>query len=376
MMRKIAVVNQKGGCGKTTTAVNVSNFIALGGKRVLLVDLDPQGHAALGFGFETDQMETSIYEVLMGEIAAGASVQSLRANLDGILSDVLLSAFEQVMAGIPEREYRLKLALKEIEDSYDYLIIDSPPNLGLLTYNGLLASKEVIIPVDSSSFSLYGLGRLLDTIRMIEEKEKHQVSVKILAANIDRRTKFSRSVVETLRTRFPDNCFETIVKTCTRLREAAGRGKPIAEYDRRCAAFHDYSDLSGEIIDQEVDFESCFTPLTFQRLNLAELLPQQPAFVTANRENSLLEDEGRTVEFTMDAPANADVQIAGDFTSWQLETLDLETLQGKKLWRKVFYIKPGSYQYKYMIDGQWIPDPNNGRTVSDNYGGANSLIEV
>jgi len=371
-MRKIAVVNQKGGCGKTTTAVNVSTFLALGGKRVLLVDLDPQGHASLGLGVQTDQIEKSIYEVLLGETAVTASIQRLRANLDGILSDVVLSAFEQVMAGIPEREYRLRIALGEVEDSYDYLIIDSPPNLGLLTVNGLLASEEVIIPVDSSSFSLHGLGRLLDTIQIIEEKMEHQLSVKILATNIDRRTKFSRSVVETLNKRFPDNTFETVIKTCTRLREAAGRGKPIAEYDRHCAAFREYQDLSGEIIEQETNLAKSFTPLAFQKPNLAGLLPQQPGLVQDKAEDT----EGRTVAFTVEAPENANVQIAGDFTSWNPETLDLWTSNGKQLWRKVFFIKPGLYAYKYLINGQWLADPNNCKTVSDSFGGANSLIEV
>jgi chromosome partitioning protein len=375
-MRKIAVVNQKGGCGKTTTAVNLSTFLGLGGKRVLLVDLDPQGHAALALGVQTDQIERSIYEVLMGEVAATAAIQSLRANLDGILSDVVLSAFDQVMSGIPECEYRLRLTLREIEDSYDYLIIDSPPNLGLLTFNALLASEEVIIPVDSSSFSLHGLGRLLDTIQIVEEKMEHQLSVRILAVNIDRRTKFSRSVVETLRSRFPDNTLETVVRTCTRLREAAGHGKPIAEYDRHCAAFREYYDLSGEILDQETNAAKRFTPLAFQKLNLAGLLPQQPAFVRGQEEDTLSETEGRAVVFTLEAPDDAKVQIAGDFTSWNPETLDSWTSNGKQLWRKVFFIKPGSYEYKYLINGRWLRDPCNTRTVSDNFGGTNSMIEV
>jgi chromosome partitioning protein len=376
MMRKIAVVNQKGGCGKTTTAVNVSTFLGLGDRRVLLVDLDPQGHASLAFGFQTDQIDKSIYEVLLGEISATASIQRLRPSLDGILSDVVLSSFDQVMAGAPEREFRLREALGELEGSYDYLIIDSPPNLGLLTLNGLLASEELIIPVDSSSFSLHGLGRLLETIQVIEEKMRHQLSVKIIAANIDRRTRFGRSVVETLKTRFPDNSYETVVKTCTRLREAASLGKPIAEYDKRCRAYHDYQELSREILDQETDVATRFTPLAFQRLNLAELLPQQPTFVGVKGEDTLGEAEGRTVVFTMEAPKDAKVQIAGDFTNWNLESLDWWTSNGKQLWRKVYFIKPGSYAYKYLIDGQWLPDPNNGTTISDNFGGTNSLIEV
>ena len=129
------------------------------------------------------------------------------------------------MAGGNEREYKLAQSLVDIENDYDYLIIDSPPSVGLLTFNGLVAAEEVIIPVDPSSFSLHGLGKLLDTIQIIEERVDHQLSIKILPTNIDRRTNFCKGVVETLKARFPENCFETIINTCTKLREAASLRK-------------------------------------------------------------------------------------------------------------------------------------------------------
>ena len=159
-MRRIALVNQKGGCGKTTTAINLASCLAGKGKKILLIDLDPQGHSAMGFGVKPEQVEKSIYEVLLNEIPLSQAIRGLRENLDAVFSNVVLSAFEQVMAGAPEREYQLSSRLEDIENRYDYLIIDSPPSIGLLTFNGLMASEEAIIPVDSSSFSLHGLGKL------------------------------------------------------------------------------------------------------------------------------------------------------------------------------------------------------------------------
>jgi len=171
-MRIIALVNQKGGCGKTTTAINLASCLANAGKKVLLIDLDPQGHVALGLGIGTEEMDKSIYEVLLGETPITNAIVSLSDNLDAVLSDVVLSAFEQSMAGTPGRENRLRQSLKIVANDYDYLIIDSPPSVGLLTFNGLMASNEVIIPVDPSYFSLHGLGKLLETIQIIEEQDQ------------------------------------------------------------------------------------------------------------------------------------------------------------------------------------------------------------
>ncbi|MBW1979832.1 MAG: ParA family protein [Deltaproteobacteria bacterium] len=274
-MRTIAIVNQKGGCGKTTTATNLASFLAAMKRKVLLIDLDPQGHSALGFGVRPDQIENSIYEVLLGEIPISRAIKPVRKNLDAILSDVVLSAFEQVMAGVRGREFKLKRYLKNVQADYHYTIIDSPPSVGLLTFNGLMASKEVIIPVDSSFFSLQGLDMLLETLRLIEERAKHRLSIKILATNVDRRTNFCRRVVETLRARFPRNCFETIINMCTALREAASLGKPILEYDRQCPAFRDYYALAKEIIQQETRIKAKkYVPVDFHKLRLSEMLPE------------------------------------------------------------------------------------------------------
>lgn len=351
-MRKIALVNQKGGCGKTTTAVNLASCLSLKGKRVLLIDLDPQGHSGLGVGIEHEQIEKSIYELLLGQIKIKEAIYVVHENLHIVLSDVVLSAFEQIMSGVAGREFRLNKCLGDLAREYDYLIIDTPPSVGLLTFNGLMACHEVIVPVDSSAFSLHGLGKLFETLKLIEEKRQRAFSVRILATNLDRRTKYSKTVLKTLREDFSDQCFDTIIHTSTRLREAAAQGKPIAEYDTNCRAYRDYAGLTKELLSAEA-------AMAGNELTAMPLVPAE-----------------KTVVFALKAPAHADVQIAGDFNNWQPEALSYTEATEAPLWWKGISLKPGSYQYKYLLDGQWIADPHNENRSDDPFGGINSLIEV
>ncbi|MDY6986563.1 MAG: AAA family ATPase [Thermodesulfobacteriota bacterium] len=354
-MRRIALVNQKGGCGKTTTAVNLASCLAGEGRKVLVIDLDPQGHVGLGLGMQPDGIEESIYEVLSGKIQIGEAMRTLGKNLDAVFSHVVLSAFEQVMAGVPQREYKLAQSLKDIEENYDYLIIDSPPSVGLLTFNALMACDEAIIPVDSSSFSLNGLDKLLETIQLIEQNAGHEVTFKILATNVDRRTNFSNRLVETLKARFPENCFETGINTCTRLREATSAGKPIALFDKHCAAFHDYQNLMKEILEEEAELA-----LT--------------SFVKA--ETRPTESLGKEVAFIIEAPDYARVQIAGSFNNWMPESLHLTHSHGRPVWQKAIRLTPGLYQYKYLVDGNWMTDPTNKKIADNLFGSKNSVINV
>ena len=345
-MRKIALVNQKGGCGKTTTAINLASSLASRGKKVLLIDMDPQGHSGLGLGIQPDQMETSTYEVLLGSIPLQQAILVLNENLAGVFSNVVLSAFEQQLAGLPEREYKLSHCLEGTSDQYDFLIIDCPPSVGLLTFNALLAADEVIIPVDPSSFSLNGLEKLLETLQLIQKRTGHTLPFTILATNIDRRTNFGRAIIDSLQTRFPGNSFKTFVNVCTRLREAASLGKPINEYDRHSTACRDYNDLSEEVLAR--------TP--------AEL----------PRESS----KKREIVFSLRAPHEATVLIAGDFTDWVPRQLRLTEALDGPLWQTTMRLRPGTYQYKYLVDGQWLPDPSNHKKIENNFGSSNSIISI
>ncbi|MFH1675153.1 MAG: AAA family ATPase [Pseudomonadota bacterium] len=359
-MKRIALINQKGGCGKTTTAINLASCLSMEGKKVLLIDLDPQGHSALGLGVKPDEIVNSIFEVLLRKVSISEAIQTVRENLDAVFSNVVLSAFEQIMAGVPDREYILTRCLEEIGNRYDYLIIDNPPGVGLLTFNGLMASQEVIIPVDPSSFALQGLEKLLETMQLLEKTADHKLSIKILATNVDRRTRFARRVVEELKTNFPVHCFKTIINTSTRLREAASHGKPIGEYDKNCASFRDYYNLTEEILTEAAEKKT--------EISIFESL--------LNVDRSQRRPEGKEILFALEAPEEEKIQIAGDFNGWMPQHLRLTYSEGKPMWRKIMRLKPGTYQYKYLIDNKWVADPGNHDTVDDLFGGLNSIVRV
>jgi chromosome partitioning protein len=378
-MRKIALVNQKGGCGKTTTAINLARCLAGMGKTVLLIDLDPQGHVALGFGVKSDQIQTSVYEVLLGQVPVTRAIRTLRERLDAVLSDVILAAFELVMAGAQEREIKLKRAIDEVSARYDYIIMDSPPSLGLLTFNALLASEEAIVPVEPSFFSLQGLQRLLETIQMVENKANHRLSVKILATNFDRRTNFCREMFSLLQARFPEHFLATVIRNCTALREAARQGKPIGEYDQKCSAFADYQDLAREVLNRESTWSTTpGTAIDLERLSLAELAGETDtmAALALKAASGSRQPAEREVIFSLEAPAQAVVQLAGNFNNWVPESLQLTDSHGTQVWHKTISLKPGSYEYKYVVDGRWLLDPHNSRAIHDPYGGLNSVLNV
>ena len=358
-MRIITLVNQKGGCGKTTIAINLASCLAEKGEKVLLIDLDPQGHSALGLGFKPDQSAKSLYEVLLGEIPIEEAIHNLRDNLDILNSDVVLSAFEQVMAGVEGREFKLTQSIKPIQNNYRYIIIDSPPSVGLLTFNGLMASSEIIIPVDPSTFSLNGLDKLLETISIIEEKAHHKLSIKIVPNNIDMRTNFCRKLVEKLKEDFPLHCMNSFIHSSTALKEAASLGKPIIDHDRQCNAFRDFQNISHEII------------------NSTDKTAVETGGLTAvMATDQMMNPATNKVVFSLEAPPDVTVQIAGDFNNWVPESLHRAYIHGKSVWHKAIPLKPGAYAYKYVIDGNWITDPANSETVDDHRGGKNSFIQV
>lgn len=343
-MRKIVLVNQKGGCGKTTAAINLACSLAAKGKKVLLVDMDPQGHAGLGLGIQTDRSRKTIYEVLTGSIALQEALHPVRKNLAVIPSNVVLSAIEQLLAGRQDRELHLAKQLSGQDALYDFLIIDCPPGVGLLTFNALLAADEAIIPVDASPFSLHGLDKLLETFELIREKTGRAISYQVMPSNIDQRTSFGRSVIQKLSKRFGQNCSSSIINTCTHLREAAALGKPIMDFDRRCAGSRDFMKFTEEI------------------------MRRKPAPAATKK--------ARPVTFKLEAPQDALVQIAGDFTNWQPEKLELKENSAGPIWQIVKRLGRGTYQYKYLVNGRWISDPSNGTTRENCYGNANSVISV
>jgi chromosome partitioning protein len=252
-MKTIAVVNQKGGCGKTTVSINLASALAEAGQRVLLVDMDPQSHCAVGLAVPEEQIEQSIYDVLISRsrnepIKLTEILWQISDRLELAPASIDLSAFEQQMAGITERESCLKEALNEMKESYDYTIIDCPPAVGLLTFNALRAATEVIVPVETGYFALHGLSKQLETLSILSRRCSQQVNVRVLASMYDIRTKMAREILADLRSRFGEKMLDTIVSFNTKIKEASSFGQPISEYDPASKGRKDFSALAEEIL--------------------------------------------------------------------------------------------------------------------------------
>ena len=250
MSRIIAVVNQKGGVGKTTTAVNLAAYLANLGKWVLLVDIDPQGNATSGFGIDHANNKLSIYDsIINGRSIREVIQESPVLGCRVIPSNINLAGATVELVNLAEREFRLKNALVEVENSYDYIIIDCPPSLGLLTINGLVAAREVLIPVQCEYYALEGLAQLLSTINLVRDNLKP--SLEILGAVLtmfDSRNKLSRDVFEEIYKYFPKKVFRAVIPRATRLAEAPSFGKPICLYDPSSKGAKAYERLAREIM--------------------------------------------------------------------------------------------------------------------------------
>jgi len=369
-MRTIAVVNQKGGCGKTITSINLSAFLAREQRRVLLVDMDPQGHATLGLLTDAAQPSRTMYEVFLPDAGRpptglGDVIRPVRENLDVAPSDILLSAIPETLAGRVGREDILSEAMASVEGRYDYVIVDCPPNVGLLTFNTLKACSEAIVPMDPSFFSLHGLGKLLETIEVLAKETDHHIAVRALVTLYSGRSAFAKAVLDEIRRHLDGRHFETVIRYSVKLAEAASHGVPIAHYSRDCVGFDDYRALAVEVLQQE-----------------AAMRQRERVTIKRNATGASARDDGagssvpavtpEGVMFTIEAPDAERVQLAGDFNNWTLDGNDMEAMDG--VWKKVVKLPPGRYRYRYVVDGRWQNDPLNATVEPSPYGGEDSVL--
>lgn len=253
MAKIISLVNQKGGVGKTTTAINLATYLAEAGKFVLLVDLDPQGNASSGLGFNIREMSKSLYHAMIGQEHPKNVI--FKTTMTG--HDLMPSSQDLAGAGIElvhmdNREFKLYDVLRQIRTDYDYIIIDSPPSLGLLTINGLVASDEVLIPVQTEYYALEGLSQLLETINLV--RENLQPDLKVMGAVLtmyDRRNRLARQVVREMRDHFPGHVFDSVIPRSVRLAEAPSFGKSILGFDAFSKGARSYKNLAREIIERD-----------------------------------------------------------------------------------------------------------------------------
>lgn len=257
MAKIISLINQKGGVGKTTTAINVSTYLADFGKKVLLVDLDPQGNASSGLGIDVRNLKKGLYNALIGIDHPSDVI----LKVEGAGHDLMPSSQDLAGAGIElvnfdNREFKLYDVLRKVRNDYDYIIIDSPPSLGLLTVNGLVASDEVYIPVQTEYYALEGLSQLLETIDLVKKHLQPRLEIGgAILTMYDRRNRLARQVVKEMREHFPGYVFESLIPRSVRLAEAPSFGKSILHFDSFSKGARSYKNLAKEILEKDAKKE-------------------------------------------------------------------------------------------------------------------------
>lgn len=377
-MRIISIANQKGGCGKTTTAINLAAALSQNGRRTLLIDLDPQAHASLGLNLEN---QDSIYNVISKltprKLKVDNIIKKVQGGFDIVPSSILVGTLEQELADEIGRETKLLDIIDTIRARYDYILIDCPPSLGFLTINAIRASDEVIVPVETSRFSMQGVDHLLDIVRLIRERLNHPVEYKILITMFDSRLRHSFSMLNKIRDQYPSGLFDTIVHTNVKLKESAVMGQTVAEYDKYCRGSKDYFSLAKEIITVEA-------PAVVASAAAASASAAADAAPAV--ENNRLSDAMQAMvrehaagmmetRFVLEAPEARSVYVTGSFNDWSLdENCRMHQEDGK--WIAKINLTPGVYKYQFIVDGRWREDPGNPRQERNSFGDINSLLEV
>ena len=252
MAKTIAIAIQKGGVGKTTTAVNLSACLAELGKRVLLVDFDPQGNATSGYGIDREQLDTTVYDVVIGAQAIADVLQSTEYGVDLVPANINLAGAEVELVSAAQREQRLQQALAPIQDAYDYILIDCPPSVGLLTLNALTAAQTIMIPVQCEFYALEGVSRMIKTMELVKEELNPAIAIEgILLTMYDSRTRLSEQVVGEVRNYFGEAVYQTMIPRTVRLSEAPSYGQPVIAYDPRSRGAMVYRELAKEVIARE-----------------------------------------------------------------------------------------------------------------------------
>jgi len=354
-MRILSVVNQKGGCGKTTVAINLAAALAMRGKAVLLVDMDPQGHASLGLNVDPDDFERSTYDVLVhSTVEVDDAVIPIFDHLDLVPASLVLAAVEQELADKPARERRLAAKLSRARKAYDYVVLDCPPSIGLLTFNALTAAGETIIPVDPSFFSLHGLHKVRETIELLREEIGHEVVIRVLANNYNSRTNFSRDILYEIENFHGDTMLKTCISHTVKLKEAASRGQPVVKFDSHGRSSKEFYALADELLAQEAFFR------VGERREVSNVF-QGPQRIAGG------------IRFAIEAPHAQEVRVTGQFTGWSYDGLPLDR-DDEGVWTCTIEVPPGAYEYRFIVDGVWVKDPNNLESVVNEFGQENSVV--
>jgi chromosome partitioning protein len=360
-MRIIAIANQKGGCGKTTTAVALAWSLAVRRRKTLLIDLDPQAHSTLSLGVNPEKVDLHIGDVLLGSVFENDGIRlreivhSVRPDLSLAPAGVELSAIEHHLAGTVGREERLAEHLAGLESVYDTIVLDCPPAIGLLTFNALIAASEAIVPVDSSPLALQGLGRLKETARIILDMTGHNVRLRPLTTLYDPRTRICREVHALLRSDFGADAIGQPIRYSVRLREKIGKGRVRSAMTPSGTPAADYGTLASQIIAEDL---------------------AGPAPAADHDVVPVLERANGGVFLSFAGRSPEEVLLAGDFNAWIPDAGVKLDRDASGRWRKFVPMPPGTYQYRFVLRGQWVSDPRNPHHIMNSFGSRNSLVHI
>jgi chromosome partitioning protein len=406
-MKIIAVANQKGGCGKTTTAINLAACLGKKEQRVLLLDLDPQGHCSLGFGvFSEDARD--LYDVFTGEIRLEEIIlPNVFTGVDVVPATKTLAAAEHLPVRSDERDKQLEKHLVPIRDRYDYVVIDCPPSMGLLCFNALTAADLVLIPIEMSLFGMHGIDRMYEVIRELRERHGRDIPVRVLPTLVDSRTRLCRQFLHEMGERFADDVLPVMVQFTVRLKEAARQGLPVIAYDPASTVAMQYGRLANETMSMlqdnattdgmgelgtrlpdhafavQPDHPANETTTPVPQSNATtdgtgELKPRlgtmkrvfEEARSRLSRQGGLQKVALRFYDFT-----GRDVKLAGSFNDWRPDQ-GVVTRTANGIVEKIVMLMPGTYQYRLVVDGLWQEDPSNPEQVPNYSGGYNSVLQV
>ena len=377
-MKTIAIANQKGGCGKTTTAINLAGALAGLGKKVLVVDLDPQAHASFGLGVTAQSIDKSIYNVLTDNSEKRRTVDDCivkaSANLDVVPSNILLSTIEVELKDKDDAVSKLHQALYTNQLNYDYVIIDCPPSLGFLTFNALRAAELVLVPIDMSAFSFMGVGKLLGMLELIKIKIQHAPRVNALATLFDKRGNYSHTMLAEIRSFFRDQMLETVIRASISLKKAVSSGVPVTQFDMKSNGAIDYLALAEEVLraDGSAEFEKAMAESAL--LPAPELTKPRDAVQPEPAQQPL--PERRDVAFTIKAPQAKEIYLVGDFNHWKINEGDRLARLDDGKWEKRMGLEPGRYRYKFVVDGEWTVDSDNAEKEQNSFGTFDSIIKL
>jgi len=383
-MRIVAIANQKGGCGKTTTAINLSSAIARLGKKVLLIDLDPQAHATFGLGLSGAPTDKSIYNVLTdnSEKRRGIAhcVINVSENLDMIPSNILLSTLEQELKDTEGAVSKLFESINAGELNHEYVVIDCPPSLGFLTFNALRSADLVMVPVDMGIFSLMGVGKLLGMIELIKLKINHAPQVRAFATLYDKRLKYSETMLNEIRTFFKDQLLETIIRLNVTLKRSVAKGVSVLQFDSKSNGALDHIALAQEIIrmDGSEEFKQALAEVADKSACLPEdreevslpVVSRIPAIQPA------AEPVNRSSIFSVNAPRAKEVYVVGDFNHWKMNDASRLAMLDDGNWQKKIALAPGKYRYKFVVDGEWMLDSQNTEKEQNPFGTYDSVKKL